>query len=88
MVSLVPQMVKSPHVMQEPQVWFLGQEEPLEKEMTTHSSILAWRIPWNEEPGRLSPWGCKELDMTKLLSLSFPSWLPSCGHEAPASDEI
>ena len=39
--------------MQETQVQSLGQEDPLEKEMATHSSILAWRIPWTEEPGRL-----------------------------------
>ena len=39
--------------MQEMQVWSLGQEEPLEKEMATHSSILAWRIPWIEEPSGL-----------------------------------
>jgi len=40
----------------------LRQENPLEKGMATHSSILAWRIPWTEEPGRLYPCGCKELD--------------------------
>jgi len=47
--------------------WFqsLGWEDPLEKEMATHSSILAWRIPWTEEPGSQSPWGHKESDMTK-----------------------
>ena len=46
-----------------------GCEEPLEKEMATHSSILAWKIPWTEEPGRLySPWGLKESDMTKRLT--------------------
>ena len=46
--------------MQETQVRFLGREDPLEKEMATHSSILAWRIPWTEEPDRLySPCGCK-----------------------------
>ena len=39
--------------MQETRVWSLGQEDPLEKEMATHSSILAWGIPWAEEPGRL-----------------------------------
>ena len=39
----------------------------LEKEMATHSSILAWKIPWMEEPGRPSPWGHKELDMTERL---------------------
>ena len=46
-------MVKNPPAMQETQVWFLGQEDPLEKGMETHSSIIVWRIPWTEEPGRL-----------------------------------
>ena len=64
--SLVAQTVKSLSAVQETQVRSLGQEDPLEKEMVTHSSILAWKIPWMEEPGRLySPWGCKELDMTE-----------------------
>ena len=49
--------------MQETQVRFLGQEDPLEKEMATDSSILAWRIPWTEEPGGLQSMGFKELDM-------------------------
>ena len=43
--------------MQETQVQFLGQEDPLEKEMATHSGILAWRIPWTEKPGKLQSWG-------------------------------
>ena len=47
------QMVKNLPAMQETWVRSLGQEDPLEKEMATHSSILAWRIPWTEEPGRL-----------------------------------
>ena len=47
------QMVKNPPAMQETWVRSLGQEDPLEKGMATHSSILAWRIPWTEEPGRL-----------------------------------
>ena len=52
--------------MQETQVQPLGQEDPLEKEVAIHSSILAWKIPWTEEPGRLySPWGCKESDMAE-----------------------
>ena len=51
--TLEAQMVKSLPAMQETQVQLLGQEEPLEKEMATHSSILAWKIPWTEEPGRL-----------------------------------
>ena len=49
--SLVAQMVKNLPAMQEIQVQSLGQEVPLEKGMATHSSILAWRIPWTEEPG-------------------------------------
>ena len=43
-------------------------EDPLEKRMTTHSSILAWRIPWTEEPGGYSPLGCHESDTNKRLS--------------------
>ena len=53
MASLVAQMVKRLPAMQETQVQSLGWEDPLEKEMTIHSSILAWKIPWMEEPGRL-----------------------------------
>ena len=49
--SLVAQMVKSPPAMQEARVPSLGREDPLENGMATHSSILAWRIPWTEEPG-------------------------------------
>ena len=44
---------------------------PLEKEMATHSSILAWKTPWTEEPGRLQLWGRKELDMTDRLHFTF-----------------
>ena len=44
-------------------VRFLGGEDPLQKEMVTHSSIFAWEIPWTEEPGGLQSWGHKELDM-------------------------
>ena len=54
--------------MQETQeVWVrsLGQEDPLEKEMATHFSILAWRMPWTEEPVGLQSWGHKESDMTE-----------------------
>ena len=68
----------------------LGLEDPLEKEMVTHSSILAWKITWTEEPGGLySPWGRKESDMTeptpeaslilRLLSLVVrPTVTPPC----------
>ena len=66
LASLVAQMVKRLPAMQETQVQSLGWEDPLEKEMTIHSSILAWKIPWMEELGRLySPWGHKESDTTE-----------------------
>ena len=58
-------MVKSLPVMRETQVQSLGQEDPLEKEMATHSNILAWKIPWTEEPGQLQSMGHKESDMTE-----------------------
>ena len=51
--SLVAQMVKHLPAMRETQIRFLGLEDPLEKEMAIHSSILAWEIPWTEEPGGL-----------------------------------
>ena len=55
--SLVAYKVKHLPAMQETRVQSLGQEVPLEKEMATHSSILAWKIPWTEEPGRLQSMG-------------------------------
>ena len=55
--SLVAQRLKRLPTMRETQVGSLSREDPLEKEMTTHSSILAWRIPWTEEPGRLQSTG-------------------------------
>ena len=58
-------MVKNTPVMQETQVQSLDQEDPLEEETTTHSSILAWEIPWTEEPGRLQSWSRKELGTTE-----------------------
>ena len=59
------QQVKNPSVMQEMQetrVQSLGQEDPLEKGMAAHSSILVWRIPWTEEPGRLQSTGSQRVD--------------------------
>ena len=55
--SLVAQMVKNLPEMQETQVQSLGQEDPLEKGMVIHSSVLAWRIPWTEETSRLQSIG-------------------------------
>ena len=57
-------MVKNLPAKQEKWVLSLGQEDPLEKQMAIRSSILAWEIPWTEEPGRLQPMGRKELNMT------------------------
>ena len=62
------QTVKNLPVIQETCVQSLGQEDPLEKGTATHSSILAWRIPWIEEPGGLQSWGRKESDMTERLT--------------------
>ena len=59
------QMVKSLPEMWETWVQSLGQEDPLEEEMATHSSILPWKIPWTEEPGQLQSMGHKESDMTE-----------------------
>ena len=58
-------VVKNPPAMQETQVQSLIREDPLEKEMATHSSILAWKIPWTDEPGRLQFMGCQESNMTE-----------------------
>ena len=68
--SLVAQTVKNLPAMQETWVRSLAQEDLLEKGRATHSSILAWRIPWTEEPGRLKSMGYKESHMTEQLPLS------------------
>ena len=59
--SLVAQVLKRLPAMQETQVRSLGWEDPLEKEMATHSSTLAWKIPWTEEPGRLQSMGSQRV---------------------------
>ena len=59
--SLVAQTVKNLPAMQEAQVQSLGQKDPLEKGMASHSSILAWRIPWTEEPGRPQSMGLQRV---------------------------
>ena len=87
--SLVTQMVKNRPEMQETQVRSLGWEDPLEEGMATHSSILAWRIPWTEEPGGLQSMGSQRLGeythipcytshpMTDLKLKVYTFWLPS-----------
>ena len=58
------ELVKNLPAMQETWVRFLGWEDPLEKEMATHSSILAWEIPWTEDSGKLQSTRSQEIDMT------------------------
>ena len=71
--SLVAQRLKHLPAMQETWVWSLGWEDPLEKEMATHSSIFAWRIPWTEEPGGLQSTGLQRVghDWPNLLYFTF-----------------
>ena len=59
--QLIAQLIKNLPTMQETQVQFLGQKDPLEKEMATHSSTLAWKIPWMEEPNRLQSMGLQRV---------------------------
>ena len=63
--SLVAQMVKNPPVKRETWIGSLGWEDPLEEGVATHSSILAWRIPWTEEPGGIQSVGSQESDTPK-----------------------
>ena len=73
--NLVAQSVKSLPAVQETQVRFLGWEDLLEKEMTTHSGILAWKIPWREEPGGLQSMESQRVDFTFPLLLSVCSFI-------------
>ena len=68
------QTVKNLPIMPETQVRSLGWKDPLEKGMTTDSSILAWEIPWTQEPG-YSPWGRKKLYTTEWITVSFIPWI-------------
>ena len=74
--SLVVQRLKCLPAMWETWVRSLGREDPLEKEIATHSSILAWRIPWTEELGGLQSTGCKESDTTERLHFHFHFTFP------------
>ena len=80
--SLVAQRLKRLPPMRETRVWFLGREDPLEKEMAIHSSTLAWKIPWMEEPGRLQSMGSQRVGHDWATSFShgylgLPWWLSS-----------
>ena len=77
MASLVAQSLKNLPAVQETQVRSLGWEDPLEKEMATHSSILAWKISWTEEPGRLQSMGLQRIehDWSNLAhTVNFFNW--------------
>ena len=68
LIYLVAQTVETLPAMQETSIGSLGQEDPLEKEMATHSTILACKIPWTEEPAGLQSMESQELDTTEQLS--------------------
>ena len=70
-ISLMAQRVKQLPAMRETWVRSLGREDPLEKEMATHSSTLAWKVPRMESLAGYSPWGHKELDTTERLHFHF-----------------
>ena len=69
--SLVAQTVKNPPAVQEIQVQSLGWKDPLEKEMAAHSSIIAWKVPWTVEPGRLLSMGSQRVGHDLVTSLHF-----------------
>ena len=77
--SLVAQTVKRLSRMWEIQVWALGWEDPLEKEMAIHSSTLAWKIPWTEEPGRLQSMGSQRVGHDWVTSLHLAFFRTSSG---------
>ena len=78
---------KSLPAMWETQVWSLGQEDPLEKEMATHSSTLTWKIPWMKEPGRLQPVGSPRVGHDWATSLQFTSLQTHQRKEGEGTDQ-
>ena len=90
-ISLVAQMVKNLPAMQETEVWSLGWEDPLEKGVAIHSSILAWRIPWTEEPGGLQSMGSQRVTQDWAMFTYFFIWPPhpsSPVWNSPASNSL
>ena len=79
MASLVAQTVKRLPAMRDTQFRFLGREDPLEKEMAIHSSTLAWKIPWTEEPDRLQSSGVSK-SRTRLSDFTFTFFVYSRAH--------
>ena len=76
--SLVAQTVKRLPILRDTWVQSLGREDPLEKAVAPHSSVLAWKIPWTEEPGRLQSWGHKESDTTERLHHDYSMLFSTC----------
>ena len=75
MASLVAQTVKRLPTMWETWVRFLGREDPLEKEMAIHSSTLAWKIPWTEQPDRLQSTASQRVGLSDFTSLHFTQFV-------------
>ena len=86
--SLVAQTVKSLPAVRETQVRSLGWEHPLEKEMASHSSILAWKIPWKEEPGRLQSMESQRVGHDWVTSLSFTLFIRTKDCRQPSAGEL
>ena len=88
--SLVAQSVKKLPAVQETWVWSLGQEDPLEKEMATHSSILSWKIPRTEEPSGVqrAPGRHKESGMTEQLTLKIFCFFQTCSFNIPCRRDL
>ena len=81
--SLVAQRLKHLPPMPETQVRSLGQEDPLEKEMVTHSSTLAWRIPWTEKPGKLQSTRSQRVGHDRAASLTHFNYSPPESKQKP-----
>ena len=86
-VFTVGQLVKNLPIMQETWIWSLGWEDPLEKGMATHSSILSWKISWTEDPGGYSPQCCKSRTQLSTLSLCL-SEAPRAAPPTPCTQQI
>ena len=81
--------VKNPPAMQKIWVWSLGGEDPLEKEMATHSSVLAWEIPWTEEPGRLQSMGLQRVghDLVTKHTRTYIVAMKTLSYHKPLSSQ-
>ena len=81
-------MVKNQPAMQETWVRSLGQEDPLEEEMATHASVLAWRIPWTEEPGGLQSAGSQRVKHDQVTKHTQPEGIGAWGEGAMGTLQV